>query len=423
MMAMHQSIHSVVANLELVRATDLAYPTNPMAGKVMVSVLVEKDGKPTVASKFGPFDASPQPGGDLVQAECQNKRMTLKAPLQFGGAAREGAMWVKLQAHYVNGYSGLDEAGDLIGETRPVKVSFEDRGQLYYELHAKRQDGSLGEVMGGMLMHHRLVTEGFLQEESIFKGVPPPEVKASLPVATEMPAVVNARTGNFPPFSPEDAFEQAAINAEAQNRALLQRCKMADPHGDFASGHLRVGPGGTREWADLDSLFSSMGPNPIALDETVGPAVARGYMEQTSVLKEVGPHLGPLRCPADEVTNLQLVNQVYKGDPFKLEGCVRPTVCKNPDEIAMSGDMSWMPDPPVYVPVRKLKHEDQEMLRLASYDPSQCAKYRFKDVNPNYTISTDVWAPVADMRRVDSPMMQLTPYMCRRRVKDDCLLS
>ena len=60
------------------------------------------------------------------------------------------------------------------------------------------------------------------------------------------------------------------MNGEAQNRALLQRCKIADPAFSERDPHIKH-VNGYREWDNLDSLFTTMGPNPLAMsDEVVG---------------------------------------------------------------------------------------------------------------------------------------------------------
>merc|ERR1719197_749574 len=93
-----------------------------------------------------------------------------------------------------------------------------------------------------------------------------PEVDAH----TEIPYLVSGRTNTFKPFSIEEANEAASICAEAQNRALLQRCKK-NAHISVEEPHFqerRVGK--FREWANLDAVFTTMGPNPLAMSDEVG---------------------------------------------------------------------------------------------------------------------------------------------------------
>mmetsp|Transcript_25972 Transcript_25972/g.61291 ORF Transcript_25972/g.61291 Transcript_25972/m.61291 type:complete len:270 (+) Transcript_25972:102-911(+) len=232
---------------------------------------------------------------------------------------------------------------------------------------------------------------------------------------------VSGRTNNFPAGSPEEAFEQAAINCEAQNRALLQRCKMTDTNSGEDELHVRT-VNGYREWDNLDSLFSSMGPNPLAHSEDLGPSVARSYCETTNMLKELVPKFGPTGSVADEQLNLRLVHMMYGEDPWKVTQTLRPVMCKDPKEIAATRDMQWCPDPPVYAPLRNMSEQDKETMRLACFDPRQNAKLMFVDANPNYRVDEDVWGVLSDYKSARSLIVP-KPETAHRRVKDDCIMS
>lgn len=232
---------------------------------------------------------------------------------------------------------------------------------------------------------------------------------------------VSGRTKNFPAGSPEEAFEQAAINCEAQNRALLQQCKIADVASGQDEAHVRT-VNGYRQWDSLDSLFSSMGPNPLACSEELGPSVARSYQETTNLLKELVPKLGPTASVADEQLNLRLINMMTAEDPWAVTKTLRPVVCKDPQEIAATRDMKWCPDPPIYAPMRNMSDQDKETMRLACFDPRQNAKLMFADANPNYRVDEDVWGVLADYKTARSLVVP-KPESANRRVKDDCLMA
>lgn len=65
---------------------------------------------------------------------------------------------------------------------------------------------------------------------------------------------------------------------------------------------------------------------------------------------------------------------------------VFPSHPKDANEIAGPHDMTWCPDPPVYVPMSNLTEKDKETVRLACYKPEQNASLLFVDANPNYNI-------------------------------------
>lgn len=140
----------------------------------------------------------------------------------------------------------------------------------------------------------------------------------------ELDRRVSGRTGNFPHGSPEEAIEQAVINAEAQrlcrrlfeglrrlklkrstcetlknrlerrlkgflkgsfsprNRALLQRCKKEDSNSPHDFPGMRM-VNGWREWENMDAIFESMGPNPLVMSEDLGPQVSRGYQHTSNI--------------------------------------------------------------------------------------------------------------------------------------------
>jgi len=414
--------HGVVAFLELDKVTDLPYPPTETMDKIFITIL---DGEKEL-QRVGPFNARNQTGGfqhktdttppdnatRLVMADCVGSSTTVKTVLNVGGDAKEGTMSISIGVSYKKG-RGLD----LVGVTDPIPVTFVPSQNKFYEIKQKQN----GSVLGGVrLSQHRLMTEAEAQNPAA-PGTGGP-IRPELLPPIEPIHRVSGRTGNFPPGSPEEAFEQAAINAEAQNRAYLQLCRIADPKDKDTSGRVRT-INGYREWDSLDGVFATMGPNPLAMSEEVGPSVTRGYQETTSIIKEVAPRMGPPRCPADEAVNVQLLGMLYKKDPYKVDTVLRPVVCKNPHEIAGPRDMRWCPDPPVYVPLRNIREEDKETIRLACYDPSQDAKITFADANPNYRLSEDIWGIQADYKTAASLYVPKPAYHRTRRVKDDCLMA
>jgi len=413
---------SLVALLEVDSVKDMPYPQkrNAHLNQVMIALSADFDrGQAREIKRVGPFNVRPQgtrAEEKLAQADCAGTRVSVQAPLHFGGEARGGAMYIKVSVSYM---SQTAKGTEVVGTTDPIMVSFDPLFKQYCEL---RMEGT-SQVMGGVIVSHHLMPEKEVQRMGVDNAFAPADAHVpEIAPPKEIPFNVSGRTGNFPPFSPEEAMEQAAINSEAQNRALLQRRKMADPISEEDNGVVRT-VGGYRQWSNLDALFASMGPNPLALSDDIGASVTRAYHDYTSVMKEIGPALGPNNTPVQNAVNMELVHQMYKDDPHKVQTALRPVICKDPDEIAATKDMRWLPDPPMYVPLKGLQPEDKETLRLACYEPWQSAKLQFADVNPNYQIREDIWG-VQDYYRVANTTLYPKPWDHRpRRVKDECLMA
>lgn len=414
--AMQDMNHGVSAFLELQRVSDLPYPRNDRMDAVMLTVLAE-DGQKEFR-RVGPFEAEFPGGLQLVAADCLESPVYIQAPLHFGGDADEGAMYVRISVAYTK-LQQRTQAAEQVGVTDPIKVSWRPIKRQYYEIKHK---GS-GKVLGGIYLSHRLMTETEAKAQGPGAGVevPPQRQRPHIGAPVEPLQRVSGRTGNFPPGSAEEAFEQATLNTEAQNRALLQHCKMADPDSHRNDLHIKW-VNGYREWDSLDSLFKTMGPNPLAMSEEISPSVTRGFADTTSILAELAPRLQVPMSPAEEQLNLNLIGMLHRGDPLKVTSAVRPVVCKDPDQIAKNRDMTWCPDPPVYMPIRNMTEEDKQTMRLACYAPEQNAKLLFADANPNYQIKEDIWGVLADSKASRSLVVRKPEHM-QRRVKDDCIMA
>lgn len=411
-LAVHEADHKLVAVMEIDQVSDLPYPRNPKMDHVYLTICSEQGSAHKELRRVGPFKATSQSERkQLVKADCRGTKVQVQAPLQLSNTrGDEGAMLFKIAVAYVEPSNATQL--DYVGDAEDIRVTFRQTRSHYYEL--RRKDNLA--VLGGITMTHRLYTEAEANELGIAEKAqrpPRPDLMPPVPIQTR----VSGRTGHFPPGSPMEAIEQAAINSEAQNRALLQKCKKEDPGGAEDVPHVRM-INGYREWDSLDNLFWSMGPNPMVFSDEVGPAVTRGYSETTCVMKEVAPKLQP-NSPADEL----LLSGLYPDDPLKAKTSIRPVMCKDPKEIAMTKDMRWCPDPPIYVPTRCLEEQDREMMQLACYEPAQSAKLPFADVNPNYQADTDIWGVLNHYKKNDGLQIPKPEWMRRRRVKDECLMA
>lgn len=239
-------------------------------------------------------------------------------------------------------------------------------------------------------------------------------------------AKVSGRTGRFPPGSREEAIEQACFNFEAQNRALQQRIKNLDKDAKDDS-HVENIVNGYRVWRDMDALFSTLGPSPLALSDEIGPAITRGYQDKTTLLKEVQEKLhgiGSMMSPEMMEMDKHLVEMMSAdAASHKVDTILRPIIAKDANYIRLTGDMTWCPDPPRYVPLRSLHAADQEMIRLSTYRPHQFSKPTFADINPDYNITEDIWAVSFDRKATASKMKGPLEQQLNRRVKDECLMA
>merc|ERR1711879_185584 len=148
--------------------------------------------------------------------------------------------------------------------------------------------------------------------------------------------------------------------------------------------------------------------------------MGRGYQEYTSVLKEVAPLLGPNMSPLDMAVNEEIMRQMCDTDPLRVKQGVRPVVRKDPNEIVATGDTRWLPDPPLYMPIKNMDPKDKETLRLACYNPTQSAKLSFRDVNPNYVVGEYIWAACEAEKEMMTDPIRRPPGFYPRRVKDEC---
>eukprot|EP00929_Paragymnodinium_shiwhaense_P118936 TRINITY_DN90833_c0_g1_i1.p1 TRINITY_DN90833_c0_g1~~TRINITY_DN90833_c0_g1_i1.p1 ORF type:complete len:892 (-),score=168.62 TRINITY_DN90833_c0_g1_i1:111-2699(-) len=438
MIALQQKLHSIVAVLQIVRVHDLPFPKDPMMNQLDVCVVMTTHGDEKELKRLGPFpteqQGSHQENSGHVHAtknlarllECQcvkfdGSQVIVKAPVHFGGAAREGAIFLKLVVAFVGQGSDKARDGEIIGESAPFAVTFDRVHKKYHELRRKRTESSPEVSVGGLEVSHMLVPEVDLEHIEMDGHQPLVFApRADVEMKTDMPVRISGRPGAFPPMSEEEVFAQASLNAEAINRANLQRCRLADPHSEDQSG-LEKHVGHYREWANLDGLFSTMGPNPVAQSAELGADITRVCVDHTSVAEELQciPGLGP-DSPQEMQLKLDMLHQYSKGNPFKVQTKVRPVVCKNPDMIAAMRDLSWLPDPPVYDLVDKLQPDDQETLRLANYGPTANASLGFHDINPNYDLELDIWAAHKDSKSHDTDFHEAIPAS---RVKDECLLA
>lgn len=406
----------ISAYLKIDRVTDLRGPLDPSMRKVLLAVTSEDGCKEFMRLMFQVQSMSGQ--AKLFWADCRDSKVNVSGPVHVGGDDGEGSMYVRIGLAYVRDISHWNDASniDRIGMTDPIKVTWRPAQKLYQEL----KDLSKG-TQGGIHLSHRLMTAQESGQASMGRGSQRSGVLQSPKHEPKPAQKVSGRTGHFPPGSPEEALEQAILNAEAQNRAMLQRCKKADPHSHDNDPHMRT-VNGYREWDSLDTLFTSMGPNPLAMSDEVGPSVCRGYHERENLMKDLAHELIPPLSQADAHMNLELIKMYYKGDPFKLEQLLRPVVCKDPADIKASKDISWCPDPPLYAPLRSMSEEDRETLRLACYDPSQNAKLVFQDINPGYQINKDIWGTLADRKKAMAHI-PIGKGGTPKRLKDECLMA
>mmetsp|Transcript_62202 Transcript_62202/g.111075 ORF Transcript_62202/g.111075 Transcript_62202/m.111075 type:complete len:1112 (-) Transcript_62202:124-3459(-) len=135
-------------------------------------------------------------------------------------------------------------------------------------------------------------------------------------------------------------------------------------------------------------------------------------------------HMGEVRLQAEDFQadgfsgTVNLMGSKYKSDLGK------PTLSFDVKVINAAGSaLNWPPDPPVYAPMTNLNPSDAETVRLANYDPIQCAKLPFADVNPNYCINQDIWGALGDAKKAEALLMSKPGSWHHKRVKDDCIMA
>lgn len=367
----------------------------------------------------GPFNTTKQGGSPLREAVCigPQAQTMIKARYLVGGEAGDGAMFVTAKVWYLT----AGGRRDLVGQTEPIPVTWQPRKSVYHELRPKPNSPPIG----GVILSYRLAEEGQAMMEGMRPSIPPnsaPRLPQSVPT-------VPRRSTNFPPGSPEEAQERALLNFQAQNRANIQRIKacteMPLQHGQ-EDAHFRMN-NRYREFRNLDSLFRSLGPTPVLEDPRIGTDITRGYTQQSTIMAEVDPRMHPERRgppnPADGAADRRLVAQLYNGNPDRVETLLRPEICKDPVEVAETGDMRWAPNPPMYTPMRNMTEDDQETLHLSRYTPDQSAKLWFCDASPNYNIKQDVWGVLRDVGAGRSNLVMPNHVKHEKRVKDDCIMA
>lgn len=408
-------LEDIVASLTLDEVTDLPAPTQ----RQDLELTIESDNGHHVGAA-GPYHTQQQGQSNLHTAKCNNQQLNVKAPFQTGGDSRDGAMFIIIVANYV----AQRVRPEPIGKTLPIMVSWNKTQRAIHELV-----GPNGQPIGSVKLNYMLTHEKAAKDDKEQGEIKPPNAPEMVqqPARAIVPTYTRGRTGHFPPGSQEEAIEQACLNFEVQNRANHQRVMIADPT-VYENGMNFRTVNGYREWDSLDSLFGTLGPNPILQSEEVGPSLTRAYQDRTALFTEVEKKMRqglpprPL-TPLDKEIDAQLLRTMYPGNPYRVEQNLRPVACKNPDAIAEYRDMSWCPDPPMYAPLRNMGEEDKETLRLAQYAPNQCAKLWFADCNPNYVLSEDIWGAIADNRAANAAFMRTPEHYRPRRVKDDCLMA
>lgn len=418
-MQQSHSAHTGLVGLVTVHSIkDIPYPKDESMHKVRISVSTDLDGKHVELQSIGDFptqSAHMRREKQICDVEFgSNPRMvTVKAPIQFGHPQHDAIMRLYVSVMYVSEIeSGKREE---VGHTVPIECTFMAVDHKYMELKSKK---SLS-VLGGIFLTYRICHQNNLPPAA---PQPNQELVVAGAEAAEVKFEVSGRTGNFPEGSPQEADEWASINLEVQNRAMLQRSKILDRDMKGHSGKIHF-HNGYRHFADLDAVFQTMGPNPLTMDPLVGATCARGYMEPTDIVQEVGPQIGSCTSPHDLAVNWQLLEQVYKEDPRRQHTMVRPVVCKDPEYIATKKDLTWMPKKPEYVPMRHFSPEDIETLRLSCYDPSTSAALWFSDVNPAYAIREDIWGAQHSYKKHGTQCHTLPPQLKQHRLKDECPIA
>jgi len=360
----------VVAVVELDKLTGL--PSPPRGEDKEVILTLHRDGREI--DKKGPFKTENM--GNYRTVSCHGTVLIGKCSMQD---LAKGGVEVVVRANYRDTSimsSFIGSGLEKIGDTFPIKVTWKPESAKNQELWTEK-----GQAVGGVFCAHRLARET--------------DVRPMTQTTQARSGSLGRSTGGFrnpspkPKKSPVEVKAEAAANAlEAQNRAFLQRIKIADPDTYVDNNNFQwTNEKGYREWKDLDSLFITMGPNYVAQSNEIGPNICRVYEDDTSIWRELmqkdqsSPEAlnfgGKDQGGQDHQTKLKLIKTVYPGDPEKVQSTLRPLICRDREDIKYDNqELSGAPVPqgqqpvPVKVTIKRaVRLRTQESFLVGSVKP------------------------------------------------------
>lgn len=281
--------------------------------------------------------------GKLRQARNMGARLV--APVTVQDLAN-GAAELRVVASYQGntGSSGFLGMGStkgmppsLIGRTAVMPVSFNPCPSAYMAFEDQAQ-----RPVGGAVAKYRLCQEKDLQRTT----TPGPRSPRKSGPPAQGQNDKNERSGKWQPGTFGDTEEAAALAIESQNRALVQRIKLAKHYATEASNpadQTRATleweqPNGYRDWADMDSVFVTMGANYVANSSAMGANVCRVYEDDTSVWEELKRKESKAlqaqgKVPQDEHITKNLIQTMIKQDPNDVQKTLRPVISKDVSTI------------------------------------------------------------------------------------------
>jgi len=290
-----------------------------------------------------------------VDVEPQGAKSELRQAVNVGGrlvapvTAQDLASGAA-QLRAVAFYESRDGPPIPIGVTETMPVDFHPHAQEYIKLQST--DGL--RPVGAMLAQHRLCHENDLPQHR--------QTMSQKPVSprrhhTETRPDLSPRSGKFKRGSAEELQEAAGVAIDAQTRAIHQRINLAQTYDqkipyDPNTSRVKewVQPNGYRDWGDMDSLFSTMGPNPVANSSEMGANVCRVYEENTTIMRELRGHerkeIERGRKPQKQLVDEMLVETIYPGNPNQVQKGLRPVISKNVETIdhtALGGGVRELP--------------------------------------------------------------------------------
>lgn len=323
-----EDVAPTFAVVQISKIADVPAPPGGGEGEFVLTLERAKERGKELASA-GPFKMEPQ-GKDLRQVQNCNAKLAAKATLDD---LSQGALELRVAVYY----QAAGVKRQRIAATSPLTVSWKPAPTQYVEiLNGPTPDTTT--PFGGLHLAHRFADEQEMKRPMV--GGPEPSVKGSAPPPGAA-GDINGKSGKFKRGSEDAVIESAALAVEAQNRALLQRIKIAEPKSQDSSGHVWETPSGYRDWTNLDAVFSTMGPNYVAQSDEIGTNVCRVYEEDTSVWKELTQKEAPIGLgrpmSKQEEANLKgLVGTIYPHDPTLVKSTLRPVICKDVAEIKRS---------------------------------------------------------------------------------------
>jgi len=342
---------NVLAVINIDKIVDIPPPASGGSGEVVLTLeRAQGAHPPKQLASAGPFPTESTMQGNLRMVENCKAKLVARVTLED---LANGAGEFRVSAHYKASWYEFG-ASHHIGTTMPLSVSWKPQ-QLQYSVlledSGTKKSGGYALPVGGIYVSYRLDKDSEELDNNESGPVAPEQAK---PV--DIYADHNGVSGKFKKNSQDEVLEFAALAVEAQNRALIQRINIAKTAAEnLADAEKETSlvwahDNGYRDWADLDSVFVTMGPNYVA--QSLDP-ICKVYEENTSVYKELCHIMGTPKTVQEEENLRMLIYSMHKKNPQEMTSTLRPIICKDVSNIPRGELTAEQQKPTLRVKVHK----------------------------------------------------------------------